>query len=283
MLTSNGHVLSESPDRLGYLEPVPEIERDDRDALWRRIRTDGYLFLTGHLDPAIVTNFREYYFSSLAGTGLVDPGGDAGLGIDLAGEVDRASLRHILFDEIVPGAPYEALTGHPAIRDWFAWFFEDTVHLHRRQIIRHIRPGEAGIGTATQAHYDLVYLREGTDRLLSMWIPLGDTPVEMGGLTYLEKSHHWAMADERETGLNRPPGWMTANLPALAEEHDSRWLLGDYKAGDVMVHSAYMVHAATDNVDSDHRIRLSTDIRYQREKDPIDWRWQQYWNDQDGL
>jgi hypothetical protein len=43
------------------------------------------------------------------------------------------------------------------------------------------------------------------------------------------------------------------------------------------------VHAATDNVDPRGRIRLSTDIRYQRVADPIDWRWQEHWHDQDGL
>jgi hypothetical protein len=30
-------------------------------------------------------------------------------------------------------------------------------------------------------------------------------------------------------------------------------------------------------------MRLSTDIRYQRTTDPIDWRWQEHWNDEDGL
>lgn len=30
-------------------------------------------------------------------------------------------------------------------------------------------------------------------------------------------------------------------------------------------------------------MRLSTDIRYQRAADPIDWRWQEHWHHQDGL
>lgn len=283
MLTSNGYVLSEREDRLGYLEPVPAGERGDREQLWRRLRKDGYLYLTQHLDREVVNAFRAHYFSKMSETGLLAPNTDPADGVGASGDFDRGKMRQILFDDIVPGDLYHALTAHPAIKDWFTWFFADSVHLHKRRIIRHTRPGEAGIGTATQAHYDVVYLREGTDRLLSMWIPLGDCPVEMGGLTYLEGSHHWAMADERQRGIHRPPAWMTADLPGLAEEHDARWLLADYKAGDVMVHSAYIVHAGTDNVDASSRIRLSTDIRYQREKDPIDWRWQEHWHDQDGL
>lgn len=157
------------------------------------------------------------------------------------------------------------------------------MHLHRRKIIRNTRPGESGIGTATQAHYDLVYLREGSDRVLSMWIPLGDVPVSQGGLVYLERSHHRVMADERAGRLRHPAASITADLPRLADEHDTRWLLTDYAAGDVMVHSAYLIHAGLDNVDVRGRLRLSTDIRYQRMRDPIDWRWQEHWREDDGL
>ncbi|WP_454114127.1 phytanoyl-CoA dioxygenase family protein [Microbacterium maritypicum] len=112
--------------------------------------------------------------------------------------------------------------------------------------------------------------------------PLGDCPAEQGGLTYLEGSHHWALAEERARGDRRPAAF-TADLPALADARDARWLMADYRAGDVMVHSSYIVHASTDNVDPQGRIRLSTDIRYQRASEPIDWRWQEHWHEDNGL
>ena len=283
MFTSNGYTLDESPARLGWLEPVPDAVRGDREALWSRLRRDGYLYLPQQLDPQVVRDFRAYYFAAMADTGIVAPGADPVLGIGAQGEIDRAKIRAALFDEIVPGERYAALTGHPDVRGWFEWFLGADVHLHKRKIIRHIRPGESGIGTATQAHYDLVYLREGSERVLSMWIPLGDCPVEQGGLAYLEGSHHWALADERANGGTRPAASITADLPGLAEKHDARWLLANYRAGDVMVHSSYVVHASTDNVDPQARIRLSTDIRYQRASEPIDWRWQEHWHEDDGL
>jgi hypothetical protein len=283
MITSNGYVLDESDRRLGYLEPLPDRERTDRQAAWERLRREGYLYLPGQLAADLVKDFRTYYFSKLAHTGLLQEGTDPAVGVGGQGDVDRGEVRRALFDDIVPGEAYAHLTAHPDVRGWFEWLLGDDVHLHKRKIIRHIRPGEAGIGTATQAHYDLVYLREGSERVLSMWIPLGDCPVEMGGLTYLEGSHHWALAEERAAATPRPPSWITADLPGLAERHDARWLVADYRAGDVMVHSSYIVHAGTDNVDSQDRIRLSTDIRYQRSSEPIDWRWQEHWNDEDGL
>ncbi|MCM3778501.1 phytanoyl-CoA dioxygenase family protein [Microbacterium hydrocarbonoxydans] len=282
MITSNGYTLDESPARLGRLDVVPAGERGDREALWQRLRRDGYLFLSQHLDAGLVEDFRRYYFETLAPTGLVDADG-AHDGVDAGGPVDPALTRRLLFDDIVPGDRYAALTTHPSIRGWFQWFLGDDVHLHKRRIIRHTRPGESGIGTATQAHYDLVYLHEGTDRVLSMWIPLGDCAVETGGLAYLEGSHHRVMAQERAGTLRMPAASITADLPSLAEDYDARWLVADYRAGDVMVHSAHIVHASTDNVDPRSRIRLSTDIRYQRVSDPIDWRWQEHWFEGDGL
>lgn len=283
MLTSNGYTLDDSEARLGRLEPVPESARADKDALWELLRRDGYLYLPQQLEADLVNDFRRYYFTTLADTGIIAPGTDPADGIGATTRADRETVHNVLFSEIVPGARYEALTTHPKIKGWFEWFLGDDVHLHKRKIIRHLMPGETGIGTATQAHYDLVYLREGSERVLSMWIPLGDCPPEMGGLTYLEGSHHWALADERERGNRRPAASMTADLPGLAERHDARWLLTDFKAGDVMVHSSYVVHASTDNVDPGGRIRLSTDIRYQRASEPIDWRWQEHWHEDDGL
>ncbi|AZI56841.1 phytanoyl-CoA dioxygenase [Nakamurella antarctica] len=282
MITSNGYTLDEAPARLGALQPVPDSERGDKDALWSRMRRDGYLYLKNQIDPELVRAFREYYFTKMAETGLVERGSDMREAVGTQVAIDRALLRSILFGDIVPGSEYESLTSHPSIKGWFEWFLGDDVHLHKRKIIRHTRPGEAGIGTATQAHYDLVYLRGGTDKVLAMWIPLGDCPVDMGGLTYLEGSHHPVMADERN-GVLRAAEWITADLPKLAEKYDSRWLVADYEAGDVVVHSSHIIHAGTDNVDSQDRLRLSTDIRYQRASEPIDWRWQEHWHDQDGL
>jgi phytanoyl-CoA dioxygenase PhyH len=277
VLTSNGYRLDAS--RLADLEPVPDEIRDDRDALWDRLRRDGYLFLRGALDPERVWEFRRYYFDQLAPTGLV---ADPAVGTIADSEPDLAQLRHLLFRTIVPGPEYLEFCTQPAIRGWYEWFLGDRPFLHRRKLIRHTKPGERGVGTATQAHYDLVYLREGTDRVLSSWIPLGDCPTSLGGLVYLQGSHHRVLAEER-AGAVRPKGWITADLPKLAERYDTRWLVADYRAGDMVIHSAYTIHAALDNVDRNGTMRLSTDIRYQRSDQPIDWRWQNDWHDHDGL
>ncbi len=231
----------------------------------------------------LVGNFSKvakkfFRLSCSAGGNAAAAGTDPARGIAAEGPIDRAEMRTTLFGTVVPGTEYTSLRTTPAIAEWFSWFLADHVHLHKRKIIRHTKPGESGIGTSTQAHYDLVYLRGGSDRVLSMWILLGDCPVERGGLAYLEGSHHWVLAEEREGRLEKPAASITADLPALAEQHDSRWLVTGYAAGDVVVHLAHIVHAGTDNTDPDGVMRLSTDIRYQRSSESIDWRWQEHWH-----
>ncbi|MFI6483578.1 phytanoyl-CoA dioxygenase family protein [Nonomuraea sp. NPDC050663] len=284
VLTSNGHRLDPGPRRLGRLEPVPQTERHDRAALRHRLARDGYLFLPGFLDRETILAFRRHYFTALAGTGILEPGTDPQAGKAAYGRRDLEAMRRVLFREIVPGPEYEALCRHPRIVAFYRWLLGgDDLHLHRRKLIRHIGPGESGIGTATQAHYDLVYLRQGTDKVLSSWIPLGDCPLERGPLIYLEGSHHRVRAEEAAGTLRHPAASITADLPALAEEYDTRWLVADFEAGDMMVHGAHIIHASLDNVDPQGLYRLSTDIRYQSSAEVIDPRWQNHWHANDGL
>ncbi|MED7952410.1 phytanoyl-CoA dioxygenase family protein [Streptomyces sp. BE20] len=284
-LTSNGYRLDGREHRLGRLEPVPDTERLDREALTARLDRDGYLYLPGFFERSTIEAFRTYYFTVLSDCGLIRPGSDPaeGLAAPAAG-VDRARLRHLLFQQVVPGPQYEDLCRNPDLVAFHRWFLgAGAVHLHRRKIIRHVGPGESGIGTATQAHYDLVYLREGTDRVMSSWIPLGDCPISRGPLIYLEGSHRRVLAEEAAGRLRRPAAPMAADLPALAEQYDTRWLVTDFAAGDLMVHSPYVIHASLDNHDPAGRFRLSTDIRFQAADDALDARWQNHWHDQDGL
>ena len=44
-------------------------------------------------------------------------------------------------------------------------------------------------GPATPPHMDVVYMGRGTKNLFTSWTPLGDVPLEMGGLIILENSH----------------------------------------------------------------------------------------------
>jgi len=283
-LLSNGYPLAHSETGIGWL--VPSDSSRPMHELREQYREQGYLWLKGILERDTVLAFRRRFFETFLDTGIIAEGTDPVEGIYSGIPVVGATSRR-LSSEPVLWPDYEAFCKMPAIVQFYEAFFGGDVHLLKRKLIRHNVPGEH---SCTPGHYDLIYLRAGSDSVCSSWIPIGDTPVEMGGLTYLENSDALGRKMEAEFTIknaNLSPeerisaynknmtagGWVGKDLAALADLIGGRWLVADYEAGDMVVHSPYMIHAATENIDSQRRMRLSTDIRYQLSTEKIDPRW----------
>ncbi|HLZ63196.1 MAG TPA: phytanoyl-CoA dioxygenase family protein [Ktedonosporobacter sp.] len=269
-LISNRYTLEMTPQRLGWLEPTDASLPQKQ--LQEKYRQNGYLWLKGFFDPNVILDFRRYFFETMFSGAKT-------------------------FFEIVSSQEYEDFCTIPHLWNFYQQFLGGNPYLHKRKVLRFTHPGDEH---CTGGHYDLIYLRAGTDKLTTSWIPLGDIPVEMGGLIYLEhsdtvgrqmeaefsrKNAHLA-PKERISAYNRnmrEGGWISTNLVEMADRFNSRWLIADYEAGDMVIHSPYMIHAATQNHDPLGRMRLSTDIRFQRAEDPIDQRWAKNWAPDDNL
>ena len=292
-LTSNGYTLSTDPRRLGRLEPTDAAAPMTK--LRERYQEHGYLWLKGFFDRNEILAFRRHFFSAFAGTGLLKAGTDPVEGLHGGNEAQSETQKLLM--QFVRTAAFESFCLQPRLWRFYDEFLNGPSYLHKRKIIRYTAPGK---GFTTPAHYDLIYLRGGTDSVCTSWIPVGDIPVEMGGLLYLEGSDAVGRSmeqefaarnaelspEERISAYNRnmaEGGWVGKDLPEMADRFDSRWLMADYEAGDMVVHSAYMIHAASDNIDSLGRIRLSTDIRYQNIREEIDARWNNHWSLNDML
>ena len=294
VLQADGRVLDNSPRRMGWL--TPSNPADDFEGLNASFRRNGYLFLKHFLDREAVLEFRARAFAHLSRAGLIQPGSDPRLGLAADPPAEAGAVNRKLM-EFVRSAAFESFCMSPRLWQFMDRFVGGLSYLHKRKILRHTLPFAPG---TTPAHYDLIYLRGGTDRLVTAWIPIGDVPVEMGGLVYLEGSHRVGVDMEAEfsrTNAALPPaerisaynknmtegGWVSKDLPAMAEKFDTRWLIADYEAGDIVLHSPFMIHAATMNESRDGIIRLSTDIRYQNVADEIDARWNNHWTLDDML
>ncbi len=292
-LISNGYTLN--PENVGWLEPSDPTT--SRRLLWQQYQEQGYLWLKGLLDREDVLAFRRRFFETFRETGLVASGSNALQGLYAGADAKVLVHPNKILLEVVRWAAFEAFCLSAPIIEFYEDFLEGSVYLHKRKIVRFTKPHDP---KCTMPHYDLIYLRGGTERVVTSWIPIGDIPVEMGGLAYLEKSHHWGRRKEAEFNrmnanlsraeqINPYNPNMDAETPigadvnALAERAGGRWLIADYEAGDMVVHDPYFVHTSTVNNDAQGRIRLSTDIRYQRVRDEIDPRWQNHWSFDDML
>jgi ectoine hydroxylase-related dioxygenase (phytanoyl-CoA dioxygenase family) len=287
-LVADGRALSAAPDRMGRLRPTdPAL---GMDAIRQRYAENGYVWLKGLLKRKDVIDFRGWVFSHLAESGIVSAGSDPSLGLAGAAFDRRLAERRLM--SLVRSVAYEGFCAQPRLARFLDAFLSGISYLHKRKIMRFTVPGTASV---TPAHYDLVYLRGGTSRIVTAWIPIGDITVDMGGLVYLEGSHRIGVemeaefsrrnaelgAEERISAFNRnmtEGGWVSKDLPAMADRFDRRWLVADYEAGDVVLHSPFMIHASTTNASRSGLIRLSTDIRYQNVDDEIDARWNNHWS-----
>src|SRR5690348_17325142 len=246
-LRSNGFILDGSSARLGELRPSEATSA--LSGLRARFDRDGYLWLRDFLPRDEVLEFRRQFFTAFVDTGLIGAGTDPSDGI-YSNQPYDGELAHKRLTEIVRSAAYESFCLHPRLWRFMDAFVGGPSYLHKRKLIRYTRPGDV---SATGAHYDLTYLRAGTDKFVTAWIPIGDIPVAMGGLAYLDGSHAFGRAmegdfskanahlpaAERISAYNKSMndnGWITKDLPALADRFDARWLVADYAAGDVVLH-----------------------------------------------
>lgn len=287
-LISNGFPVVNSPEQLGQL--APSTPNAPIDELREQLKAQGYLWLRGFFPREEVIALRRRYFERMKPTGILAEDTDVGEGL-FSGRRDQSGQTTRLLMEFVRTAAYESFCFQPRLWGFYEQLLGGDVYLHKRKIVRQTYPHDPH---TTDAHYDLIYLRGGTDTVLSSWIPLGDVPLEMGGLTYLEGSDAFGRQmeadfaarstalspEERLNAYNKhmsATGGIGKDLSALVSRYKSRWLVADYEAGDMAIHTSYMIHAATQNNSHEGRMRLSTDIRYQRIRDEIDARWQKHW------
>ena len=117
----------------------------------------------------------------------------------------------------------------------------------------------------TPTHQDFVHF-QGTHDNLTCWSPVGDCPVELGGLAVLRGSHRLNRVLRHHFSLGA--GSLNLESKDYEEEIGNEWLTTDFKVGDTLVFPALTIHKALPNLTED-RLRISLDNRYQRASDPI--------------
>jgi len=281
-LTASGQVIDTSPERFGTLESSINLV-DNPVALRERMHAEGYLYLPGYLDRDEVLAARQEIAERLAAAGHTEPGTPP---IEL---VARAAL-DIAFtpDLALDNPPLHQLLYSGRMMAFFADFLGGEVRHYDFTWLRTVAPGR---GTAP--HMDIVFMGRGTTNLYTTWTPLGDIPLEQGGLMILERSHQnerlnngYGRKDVDKYCMNHvgegytemggggniaPGGWLSKNPVKLRQNLGGRWLTTNFHAGDILVFSMFTVHTSLDN--NSDRIRISSDTRYQLACEPVDERW----------
>ncbi|SRR5579883_3278075 len=242
-----------------------------------------YLYLKNFLNREDVLDIRERYFQKFD-TLLLKAGTTPRDGIFsgyIPPNLPRFGTRSHPAYEMVRDGEFHNFVTQPKLFELAKLLLGKPSKQLQRRPLRHFIKNTK---TASRAHIDAIYIASEGRPFLSYWITLGDCPLDAGGLIYLEDSHQENLEHLRQLiGQRSDRHWdtrpLTHDLKLLAEKTGRRWLWNNYQAGDLVVHSPYIVHASLDS--SNDLMRVSTDIRFLPEDDPIDWRWSNDWSADD--
>ena len=274
-LQSCGLPLTLSPNAFGELRASDPTT--SRESLTEQMERQGYLFFREMVAPELVTNAQRELAKHLATEGATVPNTNPldlvaapGFESDFRSEAGNYPLT------------YEA-TRASALKEFFDRFLGAPSRTLDHTWIRIKSPGRS-----TAPHCDIVYMGRGTHQLYTLWMPLGDIPLELGPLMLLEGSNRLTRLREnycqmdidkhrnatrwrfRHGGFFRG-GQYTKKPAAAQKELGGRWLTTDFRAGDVVIFTGFTLHGSLDNMTD--RIRISADTRYQRSDQPADPRW----------
>jgi len=220
----------------------------DAGALRREAGEQGYLFFPGAVEPEALVRLRRRILERCAERGwlaadapLMDGVGAPSVRLGAYGEEWVALQCEVaIFPEFV------SLRRHPFVLSVLERLFGTPPLEGRGDVCRLFSPAASDL--TTPPHQDRFYVPE-SGRLWTVWVPLGDCPLELGGLAVLPCSHRLGLlphGGERQ-GVEIP--------------EDRVWATGSYRCGDVVMFSSLTLHRACENATRD-RLRISADFRY---------------------
>ncbi len=231
----------------------------DGEALRRRADRDGYLFLRDWVDGESVLAARRDIAAVLQDVGWIDAETDPdGTVTSHAPHVSGEPEFSPVYDRVQLLESFHTLAHDEAIMEVMGRLLGDDVLLQPSNIARFIFP--SNLEQTTPAHQDYLHI-QGTPDVWTAWLPLGDCPHFMGGLSVLTGSHNFGVLP-----VSRSLG--AGGLRAHFEKIGGEWVSSPFENGDILFFHSHTVHRGLPNLPG-NRLRLSVDFRYQRASEPV--------------
>ena len=246
------------------MNPFKESNKllNDSSKLRKQLRDDGYLFFRGIIPKNEILQLRLQILEICQEAGWLRP--DAKL---MDGLTDHAPLLegedkyNDVYARVQALEAFHRLKFNKDIISLMESIFQEPVFPFPQTIGRMAFPNDNA--RKTHPHQDWIFVG-GSTETISCWAPLGDIPLEVGGLQVLEGSHKSGFLEPR---VALGPGHRTVDIDPSLE-----WVQSGYQAGDLLMFKMLTIHGAAPNLTSD-MMRLSTEFRYTGESHMIaeDW------------
>jgi ectoine hydroxylase-related dioxygenase (phytanoyl-CoA dioxygenase family) len=238
------------------------------EALRDRAAQNGYLFFKQFLPKTDVLALRAEMLSVVGYYGWRQAGQDA-----LGGLIDVAALSKMpdekmrtdigvsisAYHDVQKLEAFHRLPHHPLLLSLYRLLLGKEILVHPRHIARMITAHPSVFPTPPHQDFPLI---QGTPNTWTCWIPIGDCPRPLGGLTILKGSH-------RNGYLPIQPAKGAGGIAVPLCPYEVEWVEGDFEAGDILTFPSYTIHKALRCQWKDH-IRLSMDVRFQAIDEPVE-------------
>lgn len=219
--------------------------------LSERLELDGYLFIRNLIPRDDIFKVRRTLLNIANEYSWLAPDVPVIEGI-VNPSFDTTSLRNTSLSAINRMWCQEdmhRLCHHPHILSLFERIFKEPVLCHPKFMLRHFFPHIP----PTASHQDRVHVGGGD--FCTMWVSLGDCPVEQGVLAIASNSHKNGVLNTHFAGMG------------IVEDSPWTWVSGSITAGDVLIFANTTVHKSLPNLSKN--LRISFDARYQAVSQPI--------------
>ncbi|NKB66949.1 MAG: phytanoyl-CoA dioxygenase [Candidatus Latescibacteria bacterium] len=233
----------------------------DAPELRNRLDDEGYLFFRRLQDPDQLLDLRRQIMAVCQAGGWLVAGTDPVDGIaDIAHQCTEG---HLAYNEVYHQLyRLEAFhqAGHWAqVMDLLEKIVAGPVLAHPHKIARMWFPQYTA--HTTPIHQDFVHF-QGVFETYTCWTPVGDCPIELGGLAVLPGSHKINAVHQHHFSLG------AGGLAIDTDDLSGEWATTNYQLGDCLFFPSLTVHQALPNLTPD-RLRLSLDNRYQAQAQRI--------------
>jgi ectoine hydroxylase-related dioxygenase (phytanoyl-CoA dioxygenase family) len=230
----------------------------DTGKLVTRMDDAGYLFFRGLLPEHTVRSLHRTLALYVQQCGWLSPDHAAEESVANPGvfSVDPDSDYLAVIEGFNRLVEYNALSHHRAILDVLQRLLNDRILVHPKPLPRNIFPNVAEF--TTPAHQDFPNI-QGTEDVITAWIPLMECTEEVGGLQVAAGSHGGGVYD---FGIGNGAGGIE-----ILQPFDGQWVGGPTRPGDVLFFHSMAVHKGIPN--RSDKLRMSIDARYQRASDPF--------------
>ena len=237
---------------------------NDPEELRHRISEEGYVFFKKLQDPDKLWALRREMLTTMQEGGWLVAGTDPMDGIaDIStqcteGDPEYTSVYHEVYK--LEAFHRSNNTGHwSEVVDMVGKIVGREVLPHPQKIARLWFPKYTA--HTTPIHQDFVHF-QGNFQTYTCWAPVGNCPIELGGLAVLPGSHKVNKVMDHHFSLG------AGSLCVNEDELSGEWHSTNYEIGDTLIFPALTIHKALPNLTED-RLRVSLDNRYQAVDDPI--------------